>query len=105
MNQINAVSPLFREIVLFYINSHPGSFNEAYAINYIVKKYSFKFKQGGKSICYIYLDAFFDELIRRGNSNHIKEIKEMFGGISVDKSKNEIYQRFIIILLNKLKNK
>lgn len=99
------LSPIFRDVVLFYINSEQGSYKENMSINYIINNYSFIFKNGSKEICYSYIDAFFEELIYRWNIEHISGIKEMFGGLSVDKSKNGIYQRFVIVLSKKLKNK
>lgn len=104
MEDINALSPIFREVVLYYLFSNRGSYNEEFSINYIVENYSFIFKTGGEEICYPYIDVFFEELINRQNNKHIERVQDMFGGISVNKSKNRIYQRFVIIL-SKHRNK
>ena len=103
MEKINLLSPLFRDMIYFYICSDIGSYEEARVIDEIYDRYKTIFYSGKTEICDQYLDAFFIELCNRLNIKHIQKIKEMFGGERNDKSKNRIYQRFVIILAKKWK--
>ncbi len=104
MEKINLLSPLFRDMTYFYICSNIGSYDEARIIDEIYDRYKEIFYAGKTEICDQYLDAFFIELCNRLNIKHIQKIKEMFGGEKNDKSKNKIYQRFVIILAKTIKN-
>lgn len=98
-----STSSTFRDVVLFYKNSDIGSYEEYESIHFIADNYRIYFKNGEREICFPYLEEFFNELVNRYNVEHINLIKEMFGGKNTDKSKNTIFQRFVIILTTKIK--